>query len=93
MIEDRLDQCRDELREDHEYAWNLFIQRSRYSPLRLEYEMPRGPRPADLEAGMDPELFGWTDAFEDLLRVSSGLPMTDMRERRAEARVVGVLWG
>lgn len=92
-VEARLDQCRGGLREDHEYAWNLFLQRSRYSPFRLEQEMPLGPCPADLEAGMDPDTFGWTDAFEDLLRASSSLPMMNVRERYAQKKAWSGFFG
>ena len=93
MVEARLDQCRGGLREDHEYAWDLFIQRSRYSPFRLEQEMPLGPCPADLEDGMDPDSFGWTDAFEDLLRASSSLPMMNVRERYAQKKAWSGFFG
>ena len=93
MIEARLDQCRGGLREDHEYAWDLFIQRSRYSPFRLDEEMPVGPCPADLEAGMDPDAFGWTDAFEDLLRASSSLPMMNVKERYAQKKAWSGFFG
>ncbi|KAL2271855.1 hypothetical protein VTJ83DRAFT_1226 [Remersonia thermophila] len=48
------------------------------------------PTPRDLPQGCQPGEVGWLEAFEDLLRASSGLPLTDLRERVAENRR---LWG
>ncbi|KAK3897799.1 hypothetical protein C8A05DRAFT_19503 [Staphylotrichum tortipilum] len=42
------------------------------------------PTPRDLPAGCSPGEFGWLDAFEDLMRVSSGLEMVDLRQRAGE---------
>ncbi len=80
-IEARLHQCRGERLEDHFYAWDLFLRRSKYSPLVLDQQLPKRPRPAELEDGMDPDLFSWRDAFEDLLAASSGLPMASTADQ------------
>ncbi|KAL2123966.1 hypothetical protein VTJ04DRAFT_331 [Mycothermus thermophilus] len=98
-------------------AWRLFLLRSAYSPLRLEYDhdwsstaypssslpptpsvfSPRGlftspwkhvPVPRDLPAGCEPGEVGWLEAFEDLLRVNSGMELMDLRERVRENRRV-----
>jgi hypothetical protein len=61
--------------------WQIFIYESPYSPIRLASTMPRQPCPRDLEPGMDPTMFTFVDAFEDLLLVSSGRPMMDLCER------------
>ncbi|KAL1838850.1 hypothetical protein VTJ49DRAFT_2173 [Mycothermus thermophilus] len=87
-------------------AWRLFLLRSAYSPLRLEYDWQSSspsslsssttspwrhvPTPRDLPQGCEAGEVGWLEAFEDLLRASSGLPLTDLRERVAENRRV---WG
>ncbi|OHF00107.1 hypothetical protein CORC01_04515 [Colletotrichum orchidophilum] len=56
-----------------------FIIDSPYSPLRLR-DLPQ-PAPRDLPNGEDPTLFGFEDAFEDLLMVSSGQGLPDIHER------------
>ncbi|KAK1721647.1 uncharacterized protein CLUP02_03583 [Colletotrichum lupini] len=56
-----------------------FIIDSPYSPLRL-HDMPQ-PVPRDLPNGEDPTLFGFEDAFEDLLMVSSGQDLPDIYGR------------
>ncbi|KAH8895156.1 hypothetical protein GQ53DRAFT_79503 [Thozetella sp. PMI_491] len=80
-VEARLDQCRGGRLEDHHYAWDLFLRRSQYSPLILDRQLSVRPRPYDAEDDMDPDLFSWRDAFEDLLAASSGLPMASTRDR------------
>ncbi|KAK3953622.1 hypothetical protein QBC32DRAFT_209657 [Pseudoneurospora amorphoporcata] len=56
-------------------AWRLFLLRSSYSPVRLSLELGWKPVPKGLTSEMDPALFGWEDAFEDLLAASSAKPM------------------
>ncbi|KAK3340296.1 hypothetical protein B0H65DRAFT_254367 [Neurospora tetraspora] len=56
-------------------AWRLFLLRSNYSPVRLSLELGWKPVPKGLTSEMDPSLFGWEDAFEDLLAESSAKPM------------------
>ncbi|KAK1691176.1 hypothetical protein BDP55DRAFT_646191 [Colletotrichum godetiae] len=56
-----------------------FIIDSPYSPLRL-HDLPQ-PVPRDLPNGEDSTLFGFEDAFEDLLMVSSGQGLSDIHER------------
>ncbi|KAK3401195.1 hypothetical protein B0T20DRAFT_406242 [Sordaria brevicollis] len=56
-------------------AWRLFLLRSNYSPVRLSLELGWKPVPRGLTSEMDPSLFGWEDAFEDLLAESSAKPM------------------
>ncbi|KAK4106712.1 hypothetical protein N658DRAFT_491343 [Parathielavia hyrcaniae] len=74
-------------------AWRLFVTRSAYSPLRLQQEWGwQQPRPAFAagagEEGGGGDYYGgggggagWLDAFEDLMRASSGLEMLDLRAR------------
>lgn len=56
-------------------AWRVFLLRSNYSPVRLSLELGWKPVPKGLTSEMDPALFGWEDAFEDLLAESSAKPM------------------
>ncbi|KAK4038482.1 hypothetical protein C8A01DRAFT_17458 [Parachaetomium inaequale] len=66
-------------------AWHLFLTRSAYSPLRLEHDPALGfagtrnwkPTPRDLPTGCEVEV-GWLEAFEDLMRVESGLGLVDL---------------
>ncbi|CCC13474.1 hypothetical protein SMACR_07098 [Sordaria macrospora] len=59
-------------------AWRLFLLRSNYSPVRLSLELGWKPVPRGLSSEMDPTLFGWEDAFEDLLAESSAKPMRSL---------------
>ncbi|KAL0931633.1 uncharacterized protein CTRU02_212587 [Colletotrichum truncatum] len=63
----------------YQAMWISFLIESPYSPLMLR-DMPQ-PTPKDLPAGADPSLFGFEDAFEDLLMVSSGQGLPDIDER------------
>lgn len=65
----------------YQLMWMSFLIDSEYSPLRLRH-LPR-PTPNDLPEGMDASMFGFEDAFEDLLSVTSGQGLTDMEERCA----------
>ncbi|KAK3505103.1 hypothetical protein B0T13DRAFT_455309 [Neurospora crassa] len=59
-------------------AWRLFLLRSNYSPVRLSLELGWKPVPKGLTPEMDPNQFGWEDAFEDLLAESSAKPMRSL---------------
>jgi len=63
----------------YQVLWISFLIDSPYSPLRL-HDLPQ-PTPKDLPEGADPTLFGFEDAFEDLLMVSSGQGLPDINER------------
>ncbi|KAK2000948.1 hypothetical protein LX36DRAFT_571262 [Colletotrichum falcatum] len=63
----------------YQVMWISFLIDSPYSPLRL-HDLPQ-PTPKDLPQGADPTLFGFEDAFEDLLMVSSGQGLPDINER------------
>ncbi|KAK2007012.1 hypothetical protein LZ32DRAFT_61165 [Colletotrichum eremochloae] len=63
----------------YQVMWISFLIDSPYSPLRL-HDLPQ-PTPKDLPKGADPTLFGFEDAFEDLLMVSSGQGLPDINER------------
>ncbi|KZL69251.1 hypothetical protein CI238_09077 [Colletotrichum incanum] len=63
----------------YQVMWISFLIDSPYSPLRL-HDLPQ-PTPKDLPEGADPTLFGFEDAFEDLLMVSSGQGLPDINER------------
>ncbi|KAK3333418.1 hypothetical protein B0T19DRAFT_483478 [Cercophora scortea] len=80
-LESKLDQLRGGTFDDHQQAWHLFATYSEYSPLRLSAEFGWEPTPNGLPSHYDPELFGWTDAFEDLLAASSGKPMMSLADR------------
>jgi hypothetical protein len=61
--------------------FDTFARRSQYSPIRLAERMPRQPQPRDIQSDMDPRLFTYVDAFEDLLAEVSGTPTMDLRAR------------
>ncbi|KAF3354017.1 hypothetical protein VDGD_06325 [Verticillium dahliae] len=63
----------------YQSLWISFLVDSPHSPLKLRGL--RQPVPSDLPEGADPRLFGFEDAFEDLLMVSSGQGLPDIRER------------
>ncbi|WYZ40369.1 hypothetical protein EsH8_IV_000710 [Colletotrichum jinshuiense] len=63
----------------YQAMWISFLIDSPYSPLRLR-DIPQ-PTPKDLPADADPTLFGFEDAFEDLLMSSSGQGLSDINER------------
>lgn len=82
-VEERLDWLRGGGRVEHEIAWWLFTTQSVYSPIRLQNELAWQPTPRGLPSHCDPSLFGWVDAFEDLLAVSSATPMMSFERREA----------
>ncbi|KAK4242441.1 hypothetical protein C8A03DRAFT_29372 [Achaetomium macrosporum] len=91
-LESRIDLLRGGTAAESHLAWRLFLTRSAYSPLRLARELPGGwhPTPRDLpppasewESSSNGE-FGWLEAFEDLLRVQSGLGLADLQKRRRD---------
>jgi len=86
-VEERLDRLRGGGRVEHETAWWLFTRESAYSPIRLERELGWKPTPHGLPSHCDPSLFGWVDAFEDLLAVSSATPMMSFDRRETMNRV------
>lgn len=67
---------------EQQLAWSLFAELSPYSPVRLDSELGWRPIPTDLPSHCDPNYFGWTDAFEDLLSVSSARPMMSLERRQ-----------
>ncbi|CAK7563785.1 MAG: hypothetical protein SEPTF4163_001662 [Sporothrix epigloea] len=66
-------------------AWHKFVYYSPYSPLKLQQQqhlnMLQPPIPQDLPFGADPFAFNYADAFEDLLRCSSGRPLLNLADR------------
>lgn len=68
----------------YQFAWMSFIIDSPYSPLMLR-NLPQ-PVPRDLPEGADATVFGFEDAFEDLLRVTSGQGLEDIHQRYATKR-------
>lgn len=62
----------------YQLMWMSFLIDSEYSPLRLRH-LPQ-PVPRDLPEGADASLFGFEDAFEDLLSVTSGQGLMDIHE-------------
>ncbi|KAM7201034.1 hypothetical protein V8F20_005043 [Naviculisporaceae sp. PSN 640] len=73
---------------EQQLAWSLFTELSPYSPMRLERELGWRPVPSDLPAHCDPVYFGWTDAFEDLLTVTSARPMMSLERRQLMNQVL-----
>lgn len=76
---------------EHMRRWQVFAYGSRYSPLRLAM-LPEQPRPRDLAGDMDPSMFTYVDAFEDLLAESSGRGMMDLRTRYDMNRLLARMW-
>lgn len=68
----------------YQFAWMSFIIDSPYSPLMLRH-LPQ-PVPRDLPEGADASLFGFEDAFEDLLCVTSGQGLLDIEDRLSTKR-------
>ncbi|OAA55582.1 hypothetical protein SPI_08266 [Niveomyces insectorum RCEF 264] len=62
--------------------WHKFVYYSPYSPLKLQQQQHLNllppPVPRDVPFGADPFSFTYADAFEDLLRASSGRPLLDL---------------
>ncbi|KAK1832271.1 hypothetical protein QBC39DRAFT_405102 [Podospora conica] len=63
-------------------AWTHFLTISPYSPILLDFSHLPSPRPATLP----PSSASYQRAFEDLLRASSGLPLTTPSDARAYRR-------
>ncbi len=65
--------------------WHKFIYFSPYSPLKLQQlqqlHLLPPPVPQDAPFDADPFSFTYADAFEDLLRASSGRPLLDLSDR------------
>lgn len=57
-----------------------------YSPLALRHLPP--PTPKDLPPGLDPYIFTFEDAFEDLLAVSRGQPLPDIAVRFGQRKML-----
>ncbi|OIW33869.1 hypothetical protein CONLIGDRAFT_569261 [Coniochaeta ligniaria NRRL 30616] len=72
--------------------FDTFATRSQYSPVRLAERMPRQPRPRDIHSDMDPEMFTYIDAFEDLLAEASGVPTMDLRSRYNMNKMLRKTW-
>lgn len=75
-----------------ESAIQRFVTSSPYSPLRLAHAGGWQPRPADLNPDMDPSMFTWIDAFEDLCAVQNGRSMMDLRQRYAMNQEIRQRW-
>jgi hypothetical protein len=72
--------------------FDTFARRSQYSPIRLAERMPRQPRPSDIHSDMDPHMFTYVDAFEDLLAEAAGVPTMDLRARYNMNKMLGETW-
>ncbi|KAJ9134248.1 hypothetical protein NKR19_g8720 [Coniochaeta hoffmannii] len=72
--------------------FDAFARRSQYSPIRLAERMPRQPRPSDIQSDMDPRLFTYVDAFEDLLAEAAGVPPMDLRARHNMNKMLRNTW-
>jgi hypothetical protein len=87
-IDNIIDSFRGSSQEESDMGWMLFLTRSPYSPLLLDRHLGWKPsaQGGDLhsQGGDDSPFGGWSDAFDDLLRASSGLPMKDPVLARAQ---------
>ena len=72
--------------------FDAFARRSQYSPIRLAERMPRQPRPSDIQSDMDPRLFTYVDAFEDLLAEAADVPPMDLRARYNMNKMLRNTW-
>ncbi len=88
FIEARLDSLRGGLYQEHDLACNLFLSLSKYSPLVLNEGFGWTPTPKGLPPHVDPDLFSWTDAFEDLLAASAQRDLMDLGEAAVRNRTV-----
>lgn len=77
--------------QEHMRRWQIFAFGSRYSPLRLAM-LPEQPCPRDISDGMDPSMFTFVDAFEDLLAESSGRRMMDLQTRYEMNQLLARMW-
>ncbi|KAF4120295.1 hypothetical protein GMORB2_3096 [Geosmithia morbida] len=75
---------------DRKEAIRLFdlahIASFQYSPLSLRH-LPQ-PVPKDAPANMDKSIFTFEDAFEDLLAVTAGSPMPDIRQKYEQRKLL-----
>ncbi|KAH7004003.1 hypothetical protein EDB82DRAFT_485783 [Fusarium venenatum] len=62
------------------------IAYSSYSPLALR-DMPQ-PKPNDAPSDIDPSIFTFEDAFEDLLAVSQGQSLPDIKSRYEQRKLL-----
>lgn len=62
------------------------IAHSSYSPLALR-DIPQ-PKPNDAPSDLDTSIFTFEDAFEDLLAVSQGQPLPDIRSRYEQRKLL-----
>ncbi|RGP60523.1 hypothetical protein FLONG3_10836 [Fusarium longipes] len=62
------------------------IAYSSYSPLALR-DLPQ-PKPSDAPSDLDNSIFTFEDAFEDLLAVSQGQPLPDIRSRYEQRKLL-----
>lgn len=72
--------------------FDTFAKRSQYSPILLAERMPRQPCPRDIHGDMDPHMFTYIDAFEDLLAEASGVPTMDLRSRYNMNKMLRNTW-
>lgn len=73
------------------HRWHDFMLLSNYSPFACAMES-RQPRPRDIEDDMDPNMFTFIDAFEDLLAESSGRQMPDLRTHYDRNKMLREMW-
>ena len=66
------------------------IAHSSYSPLALR-DIPQ-PKPNDAPSDLDTSIFTFEDAFEDLLAVSQGQPLPDIRSRYEQRKLLRSLF-
>ncbi|KAM0200646.1 hypothetical protein ACHAPA_010150 [Fusarium lateritium] len=62
------------------------VAQSSYSPLALR-DIPQ-PRPNDAPSDLDTSIFTFEDAFEDLLTVSQGQPLPDIKSRYEQRKLL-----
>ncbi|CAJ0540607.1 Ff.00g076350.m01.CDS01 [Fusarium sp. VM40] len=62
------------------------VTQSSYSPLALR-DLPQ-PRPNDAPSDLDTSIFTFEDAFEDLLTVSQGQPLPDIKSRYEQRKLL-----
>ncbi|KAK4455975.1 hypothetical protein QBC34DRAFT_388509 [Podospora aff. communis PSN243] len=88
-IESVIDSFRGRSEDEGTLGFTLFMSRSPYSPLLLDRYLGWKPTPRDATDSRrrgphdDQYWGGWTEAFYDLLRISSAAPMMDPLEIQA----------
>ncbi|KAK4165418.1 hypothetical protein QBC43DRAFT_33777 [Cladorrhinum sp. PSN259] len=81
--------------EECQMATKMFFNRSTYSPIRLTAELGWEPtargggEEGGFLAGSNTPACTWYDAFEDLIRISSGLEMTELSTIREIPATIG----